>query len=1371
MELSRSILKEFATVTNGIERPEKTIYLRGTIKSSGDSQYVRIDGSESLTPISEIVDVKEGDRVLVTIENHQATIIGNLTKPPSSYKEDEAIDKAEDALDKAESATDLAESAGIKADGALADAEKASGIANQAKQDAAEAITAAENASANSTEAKDLATAAGQNANTAREEAAAAQNAATAAQGEVTRIEGVVTEVKGDINTALEEVANQAADLQATKEKMEITYAKKTEVSDVKAALTTEISKKVGELQTTVSQTYAAKNEVVEMEGRLQSQITQTAGEVTSVVGKVEQLESDTTEAQQKVDEALEKSAAAQVAANQAQANASASQAAADAAKAQAATATQKATEAVKNATAAAATAAEADKKLSAAQTDLNEAKQNLANTINRVDATEAEIAEAQKKVETAQAAVTQAQRDAAEATLAANNAQTAANQAQNDATEAQNAATNAQKKADNAAIAAGNAQAAANKAQQDVAALTKRVTSAETAITQNSEQIKLSATKTEEIGNKLDNLKVGGENLFLDAAFRKKGLNLSQASNYIPGAWMAYNNHSSYRFGEYDNLVNYLQFASADKASLGITQFYDKEILQPGKEFSVRFYTMCETADYNISVFINKKFSNGSFSWYFLKPYEKIIQKSSDLIEHKIKFTIPENDDGVMYGVTLINRGNSTSNGQTIKMVKPKLEEGNTFTDFSISTKDMATQDDLTNNYYSKTQTDAAIKVAADNVTTTVRTETTEQITNINIGGENLFLDSAFRKKEFKATRSENYIPGHWVKFNGKNFTFSEYEGIINEASFSSAQGDTNGIMQFFENNTLQPGKEYRIRFYAKSSSPNSIIKIYIAAKDSSGNFNWYWKTAYNDSIKKANEYTEIKAELKIPENAKSQMYGISLVNYGTSETNGATITFVKPKLEVGNRYTDFSQSGKDLATAEQAQNAQNTANTANNKANAIQTQVSSISQKADRIESEVFDSATGLKTKVTQLSNEWSVNALNGSGDILSQLNVNGGSVKIKSALIELDGYTTMAEAFIKKLTANSIVTETIDAHSATIAKAAITNLDATNIKSGYLDAQRIKAGSITVDKLKTTNLSSITANLGTVTAGKIQSSDKKFIVDIDGKKITSNSMSSSGTYSSLSITEGKIEIEKMNSAHPSTLSLTDYTITVGEAGNGTAINGGRISATSISVSGVSTNSLSIGSNSITSTNISNWNTAYSKATSAYNWTSGTGYRYQSGRIDLTGGSFNTTGSAVQITANAGPVNLQGASVNIRNMSNSAYATCYAANFSSQSAYSAKTDFENIDNMTMLQAILKTDIVKYRFKNNPQKYVGFIINDNGHSPYMIDNLLVNDDNSSFSSNTAIGVAYGAIKELNRKLEKLEAENFLLQAKLEAMT
>lgn len=233
MDLSRQLLKDFADVTRGVER-EQTQYLRGTIKGSGEAKYVRIDGSESLTPISEVVDVKEGDRVLVTIENHEATILGNLTKPPSAYKEQEAIDKAEDAQEsaedasnKAENAQTLAKSASDKADAATLDATNASASANKAKQDAAEALTAAGNASTKADEAKNLATTAGQNAATAREEAALAQNAATAAQGEVTRIEGVVTGVKGDIDTALKEVADQAADLQATKETLEVTYAKK----------------------------------------------------------------------------------------------------------------------------------------------------------------------------------------------------------------------------------------------------------------------------------------------------------------------------------------------------------------------------------------------------------------------------------------------------------------------------------------------------------------------------------------------------------------------------------------------------------------------------------------------------------------------------------------------------------------------------------------------------------------------------------------------------------------------------------------------------------------------------------------------------------------------------------------------------------------------------------------------------------------------------------------------------------------------------------------------------------------------------------------------------------------------------------------
>lgn len=911
MELSRHILKEFADVSRGVEREDKTQYLRGTIKGSGEAKYVRIDGSESLTPISEIVDVKDGDRVLVTIENHEATILGNLTMPPSAYKEQEAIDKAEDAqgtagdaVEKAETAQTLAQSAGNKADAALVDATNASAAANQAKQDAAEAMIAADNASKNSTEAKQLATAAGQNAETARQEAALAQNAATAAQGEVTRIEGIVTDVKGDINTALEDVANQAAETAAIKETLSVEYAKKTEVSDVKAALTTEISKKVGELQTTVSQTYAAKNDVVEMEGRLQTQITQTAGEVTSVVGKVEQLESDTTEAQKKVDDALEKSAAAQAAANQAQANASASQAAADAAKANAATATQKATEAAQNAATAAATAAEADKKVAAAQTDLNEAKQNLANTINRVDATEADIAEAQKKVETAQAAVTQAQKDAAEATLAANNAQTAANQAQNDATEAQTAATNAQKKADNAALAAGNAQAAADKAQQDVAALTKRVTSAETAISQNAEQIKLSATKTEEIGNKLDNLQIGGRNYLIGTNKEYKAFNLEQWSIILFRRNLA---DLNLKVGDYITASCDLKVPSnAIKGGRIRVQFFNS-----GSDRLQYYGTICGIGEE--------------------KRLKATVYIDSNLLQYKTIDLIIESTNT---SITAVESG--------IQSRHEKLEIGNKATDWSPAQEDIqdeidSTNENLQNNYYSKTQTDAAIKVAADNVTTTVRKETTEQITNINVGGVNLLNGT----KDFN---SKYWGNPSYVKVDTDGFSYVE----LNDG-WSHYIGCPISVKQ----------GTYTISFYAKCET-NQTLEF---KNNASGN-------PFFTTLIDSRDWKKYVATI----NVASDTTSVAIL----TRQNTNIVYLKKINWAEGNVEKAWGPSLEDMATAEDAQNAQDAANNAQSTADDANSRVSvaesTIKQLSDSISMLVTDS--NGSSMMTQTSNGWTFN-----------------------------------------------------------------------------------------------------------------------------------------------------------------------------------------------------------------------------------------------------------------------------------------------------------------------------------------------------------------------------------------------------------
>ena len=70
-----NVMKEEPT-KNNVAGP-----LYGTIVGSSGSNYVQLDGSSSLTPMVSTVDYKAGERVLVNISNHTATVIGNISSP------------------------------------------------------------------------------------------------------------------------------------------------------------------------------------------------------------------------------------------------------------------------------------------------------------------------------------------------------------------------------------------------------------------------------------------------------------------------------------------------------------------------------------------------------------------------------------------------------------------------------------------------------------------------------------------------------------------------------------------------------------------------------------------------------------------------------------------------------------------------------------------------------------------------------------------------------------------------------------------------------------------------------------------------------------------------------------------------------------------------------------------------------------------------------------------------------------------------------------------------------------------------------------------------------------------------------------------
>lgn len=87
MTLPNSLVSEFVKVTKDTKKEpnESTVY--GTIIKDKDTLYVQLDGSDLLTPISTTIVLNDGDRVMVTLKNHEAIVTGDLTNPAASDKE------------------------------------------------------------------------------------------------------------------------------------------------------------------------------------------------------------------------------------------------------------------------------------------------------------------------------------------------------------------------------------------------------------------------------------------------------------------------------------------------------------------------------------------------------------------------------------------------------------------------------------------------------------------------------------------------------------------------------------------------------------------------------------------------------------------------------------------------------------------------------------------------------------------------------------------------------------------------------------------------------------------------------------------------------------------------------------------------------------------------------------------------------------------------------------------------------------------------------------------------------------------------------------------------------------------------------------
>lgn len=81
MSLSADLISQFAKITKNKEETKKETTVYGTIVEYNGSNYVKLDGSDLLTPISTTTDTQSGERVTVMIKNHTATVTGNISSP------------------------------------------------------------------------------------------------------------------------------------------------------------------------------------------------------------------------------------------------------------------------------------------------------------------------------------------------------------------------------------------------------------------------------------------------------------------------------------------------------------------------------------------------------------------------------------------------------------------------------------------------------------------------------------------------------------------------------------------------------------------------------------------------------------------------------------------------------------------------------------------------------------------------------------------------------------------------------------------------------------------------------------------------------------------------------------------------------------------------------------------------------------------------------------------------------------------------------------------------------------------------------------------------------------------------------------------
>lgn len=240
--------------------------------------------------------------------------------------------------------------------------------------------------------------------------------------------------------------------------------------------------------------------------------------------------------------------------------------------------------------------------------------------------------------------------------------------------------------------------------------------------------------------------------------------------------------------------------------------------------------------------------------------------------------------------------------------------------------------KNDLDQNYYNKSETDSKFQIQSDSITSTVKKEVITQIGNIEIGGRNLLLDTRdFGSKSVWVGNRPNPV---------KDTDGMSYVGVVNTWS------------KYLKQRIDLLEDIYTLSFYAKASSEttlevrndNAPIKIFHTVNVNSVDWKRYL----------------VSVEVDYEHNTELTFF-----------TRAAETIYIKGiKLEKGNKATDWTPAPEDMATADSLADVNNSlTNTTNN----LQSNINSTNKNLQDVQNsqkEVYEIISENKIQISSLT-----------------------------------------------------------------------------------------------------------------------------------------------------------------------------------------------------------------------------------------------------------------------------------------------------------------------------------------------------------------------------------------------------------------